>query len=139
MPYDNLCKYLLAEQQRHKLANSARILAGLRFDKALIQQIFREGAMKESVIYQEILQEGRQEGLQQGLQQGLENGTIQTARSDLFDILAIRFEAIPGPVVEALNRLNDPAIFKTLLRHAVLCETTGAFQEQLRAVLQSEG
>jgi predicted transposase YdaD len=39
-----------------------QILAGLKYNKNLIQQLFQEGMMRESVIYQEILQEGRQEG-----------------------------------------------------------------------------
>jgi predicted transposase YdaD len=32
------------------------VLAGLRFDKDLIRQFFREDIMKESVIYQDIVQ-----------------------------------------------------------------------------------
>jgi predicted transposase YdaD len=40
----------------------AQILAGLKFEKEMIRQVFREGMMRESVIYQEILEEGRQEG-----------------------------------------------------------------------------
>ncbi|WP_421655757.1 hypothetical protein [Leptothermofonsia sp. ETS-13] len=57
-------------RQRVNLASCAEILAGLRFEKALRRQLFREEAMRESVIYQDILQQGLQEGLQQGLQQG---------------------------------------------------------------------
>jgi predicted transposase YdaD len=41
-------------------------LAGLRFKKDLIQQLFREEIMQESVIYQDILHKGEQRGLQQG-------------------------------------------------------------------------
>ena len=52
-------------QQREQVSAYTQLLAGLRFKKALIQQVFREGMMRESVIYQEILQEGRQEGRQE--------------------------------------------------------------------------
>ncbi|MBW4553625.1 MAG: Rpn family recombination-promoting nuclease/putative transposase [Aphanocapsa sp. GSE-SYN-MK-11-07L] len=51
---------------RNEMSNCTQILAGLRYPKSLIQQLFREGIMRESVIYQDILQEGRQEGRQEG-------------------------------------------------------------------------
>lgn len=49
-------------QQRSNIASCVKILAGLRFDKGLIQQLFREDVMQESVIYQDILQRGVQQG-----------------------------------------------------------------------------
>ncbi len=48
--------------QRRNVAASVQILAGLRFDENLIEQLFREEVVKESVIYQKILQEGVQHG-----------------------------------------------------------------------------
>jgi predicted transposase YdaD len=36
-------------------------LAGLRYDKDLIRQLFRGDIMQESVIYQDIIQTGRQQ------------------------------------------------------------------------------
>jgi predicted transposase YdaD len=47
--------------QRQNLAGCAEILAGLRFEKDLIRQFFREEIMRESVIYQDILQQGRRQ------------------------------------------------------------------------------
>jgi predicted transposase YdaD len=46
--------------QREEISNSTQILAGLRFNKNLIRQLFTGGIMRESVIYQEILEEGMQ-------------------------------------------------------------------------------
>lgn len=46
--------------QREEISNSTQILAGLRFKKNLIRQLFTGGIMRESVIYQEILEEGMQ-------------------------------------------------------------------------------
>ncbi len=43
------------------LASCTQLLAGLRFSKNLIRNLIREGIMRESVIFQEILEEGRQE------------------------------------------------------------------------------
>jgi len=54
----------LESEQRQELSTYTQIFAGLKFKQPLIRQIFREGMMRESVIYQEILQEGRQEGRQ---------------------------------------------------------------------------
>ena len=64
-------------EQRQNLAASAQIIAGLRFDKNLIEQLFREDVVKESVIYQKILQEGVRQGLQQGQQQGRALGRVE--------------------------------------------------------------
>lgn len=49
------------EEQRNVSA-CVQLLAGLRFEKNLIQQLFREEIMRESVIYQDILQKGLQQG-----------------------------------------------------------------------------
>jgi predicted transposase/invertase (TIGR01784 family) len=52
--------------ERQNILACAGVLAGLRFKKDLIQQLFREEIMQESVIYQDILHKGEQRGLQQG-------------------------------------------------------------------------
>jgi len=51
---------------RREIANCAQILAGLRFDESLIRQVFREGIMRESVIYQAIVKEGVEQGQLEG-------------------------------------------------------------------------
>jgi predicted transposase YdaD len=58
------------QEQRQEISEYTQILAGLKFEKELIQRLFREGMMRESVIYQEILEEGHQEGRQKGCQEG---------------------------------------------------------------------
>jgi predicted transposase YdaD len=50
------------EALRQEISSYAQLMAGLRFKPALIHRVFREGMMRESTIYQEILQEGQQEG-----------------------------------------------------------------------------
>lgn len=52
-------------EQRQVISNCTQLLAGLRFSKDLIRQLFSGGIMRESVIYQEILEEGREEGKRQ--------------------------------------------------------------------------
>ncbi|WP_414585108.1 Rpn family recombination-promoting nuclease/putative transposase [Scytonema sp. PCC 10023] len=51
--------------ERQNISACTQILAGLRFDKNLIQRLFREEIMQESVIYQDILQKGEQKGKKQ--------------------------------------------------------------------------
>ena len=57
-------------EQQQNVSACVQMLAGLRFEKNLIRQFFREEIMRESVIYQDILQKGLQQGLQQGKQEG---------------------------------------------------------------------
>lgn len=52
--------------ERQNISACVQVLAGLRFPKNLITQLFREEIMQESVIYQDILQKGEQRGLQKG-------------------------------------------------------------------------
>jgi predicted transposase YdaD len=63
--------------ERQNIATCAGVLAGLRFEKRLLQQLFRSELMRESVFYQSILEEGLQEGIQRDIQQGLEQGKNQ--------------------------------------------------------------
>jgi len=51
-------------QQQQVISNCTQLLAGLRFKKDLIRQLFTRGIMRESVIYQEILEEGVEQGKQ---------------------------------------------------------------------------
>lgn len=54
-----------SEEQKN-ISACTQILAGLRFDRNLINQLFREEIMQESVIYQDIIQRGEQRGKQKG-------------------------------------------------------------------------
>jgi predicted transposase/invertase (TIGR01784 family) len=63
-------------EQKSVLA-CATLLASLRFDEQLINQLFREEIMEESPIYQKIIQKGKQQGLLEGKQQGLKEGRKQ--------------------------------------------------------------
>jgi predicted transposase YdaD len=56
-------------EQQQIISNCTQKLAGLRFKKDLIRQLFRRDIRRESVIYQEILQEGLEEGREEGQKQ----------------------------------------------------------------------
>lgn len=47
--------------RRSEIAAYTKILAGLKFEQNLLRQLFSEGMMRDSIVYQEILAEGRQE------------------------------------------------------------------------------
>ncbi len=49
---------------RQEISSCTQILAGLRFDKDLIDNFFRKEIMQESVIYQDIIQKGLEQGRQ---------------------------------------------------------------------------
>ncbi len=97
-------------EQRQNIAGCAEILAGLRFEKDLIRQFFREDIMRESVIYQDILQQGLQQGRQQGRQEGRQEEAIAlitrqlTRRLGDLDLLLI--ERIRGLSTLALEELG---------------------------------
>ncbi len=88
----------LKPQQRAEISAYTQILAGLKYKKDLIRNLFREGMMRESVIYQEILAEGEQRGEQQGRQQG--------ERSLILRQLTRRVGQLPQPVVERIENLS---------------------------------
>lgn len=48
----------LEDEQRAEIATYTEILAGLKYNKNLLRNLFREEMMRESVIYQDILREG---------------------------------------------------------------------------------
>ena len=61
---------MIEESEAQKnISACTQILAGLRFDRNLINQLFREEIMQESVIYQDIIQRGEQIGEQRGKKQ----------------------------------------------------------------------
>ena len=54
---------MIEESEAQKnISACTQILAGLRFDRNLINQLFREEIIQESVIYQDIIQRGEQRG-----------------------------------------------------------------------------
>ncbi|MBN3940823.1 MAG: DUF4351 domain-containing protein [Nostoc sp.] len=92
--------------ERQNISACVQVLAGLRFDKSLITQLFREEIMQESVIYQDILQKGLQQGLQQGLQLGQEQGKKQEALQLIIRQLTRRFAAIEPEIEQQIGTLS---------------------------------
>ncbi|MFB2938066.1 DUF4351 domain-containing protein [Aerosakkonemataceae cyanobacterium BLCC-F154] len=88
-------------EQKREVSTYIQILAGLKFNKTVLRQLFREKTMRESVIYQEILQEGRQEGLQEGRQEGFQ----QEAFALIVRLLTRKFGTIDEGIRSHLSTL----------------------------------
>lgn len=96
----------LEASRRQEVLDYTKILAGLKFNKDLIRQIFREGMMRESVIVQEILEEGRQEGRQQGRQEGIQQGIQQEGRSLILRLLTRKVGEISESWQQRISNLS---------------------------------
>lgn len=84
--------------ERQNISACTQILAGLRYDKNLIQQLFREEIMQESVIYQDILQKGEQRGKK------------QEALALILRQLPRRIGSINPPLEEQIRSLSVPQL-----------------------------
>jgi heme oxygenase len=93
-------------EQRQNIAGCAEILAGLRFEKDLIRQFFREEIMRESVIYQDILQQGLQQGRQEGRQEGEVDLIRRLLTRRLGEVDSLLMERIRGLSTEQLEDLG---------------------------------
>jgi predicted transposase YdaD len=107
--------------QRQSISACVQVLAGLRFEKSLIQGLFRREIMKESVIYQDILQEGLRQGQQEGLRQ-----VVQL----IIDTLEVRFSETPSDITEQLMNLT-PEQLRQLHRLAMTCSSLPEFLADL--------
>jgi predicted transposase/invertase (TIGR01784 family) len=92
----------LAPEIRSEVSGYTQILAGLKFEKRFIKQMFREGMMRESVIYQDILQEGKVEGKVEGR----EEGKLEEARSLILRLLVRRVGTLPETLQSRINLLS---------------------------------
>ena len=87
----------LSGDKRGEISSYTQILAGLKYKKDLIRQLFREGMMRESVIYQEILAEGEQIGEKIG---------EQRERKLVVRLLTRRVGELPQDVCQRIETLS---------------------------------
>jgi predicted transposase/invertase (TIGR01784 family) len=93
---------------RKDVSARVQLLAGLKYDKDIIKQLFWEDMMRESVIYQEILQEGEQRGKAIGKEEGKEENQREVALKMLqenFEIAVIsRLTGLPIVQLQELQK-----------------------------------
>ncbi|OCR02073.1 hypothetical protein BCD67_07815 [Oscillatoriales cyanobacterium USR001] len=97
-------------EQRQNISACVFVLAGLRFEKNLIRQLFKEDIMRESVTYQDILQQGVQQGMQQGVQQGMQQGMQRGELAILQRQISRRFGELEPQLNERIQRLAIPQL-----------------------------
>ncbi len=114
-------------EQRQNIAGCAEILAGLRFEKDLIRQFFREEIMRESVIYQDILQRGLQQGRQEGRQEGEAALITRLLTRRLGEVDSLLMERIRGLSTEQLEELAE-----ALLDFSSVADLMAWFDQQER-------
>ncbi|NEO02567.1 MAG: Rpn family recombination-promoting nuclease/putative transposase, partial [Moorea sp. SIO3I7] len=95
-----------------------QLLAGLRFDKGLIGELFPEEVMQESVIYQKIIQKGHQlgllegkregklEGKREGKLEGKREGRQEEGYSILRRLITRRFGNVEEQLLERIKKLS---------------------------------
>jgi predicted transposase/invertase (TIGR01784 family) len=96
----------LEPRQRPEISAYTQILAGLKYNKDLIRQLFQEGMMRESVIYQEILAEGEQRGEQRGRQEGEQRGRQAEGQLLILRQLTRRMGELPQEVRSQIETLS---------------------------------
>lgn len=96
-------KMIENKDERGVISTCTQVLAGLRFKKDRIQQVFKEGMMRESVIYQDILQEGVQEGWNKGWNKGQQEGWQKGQQEGELRVITRFLQQTYGPLDEALQ------------------------------------
>lgn len=79
---------------RDNISVCTQLLAGLRFDRNLLKQLFQEDIMEESWVYQDILQKGEQKGKR------------REALELILRLLKRRFGNIPARIEQQLPNLG---------------------------------
>ena len=93
--------------QQADLLACTQVIAGLRFEKNLIRQLFRREIMRESVIYQEILEEGILEGRKQGQQREAMSFITRQLTRRIGAIAPEMLEQIQALSIEELENLGE--------------------------------
>jgi predicted transposase YdaD len=96
---------------RNDLTAAAGLLAGLRFDAALIKRLFRKEIMVQSSLYQNIVEESEQHGMRLG--------KLETLNEQLFYKFGILSDIVKKGItdlnMESLARLSKALLeFKSI-------------------------
>lgn len=91
------------------------------------------GELEQQELYNEIVQHKETAMLAQyirskGIEQGIEQGIIQKAKTDIIDILRLRFGKVPHEIVDTINRTDDLKVLDSYFKQGV--QITGI--DQLR-------
>ena len=106
----------------------------LRFDET-ITAYEEERHMQYVTSFERIgMEKGRQEGITQGIQQGEEKGQIKQSRMAVIEVLAVRFQSVPLPIISHLIECENLALLQHLLRQAVIIPSLEEFDALLHQI-----
>ena len=114
-------------EERSNLVAAIAVLAGIRYPADLIHGLIRREAMKESVIYQEILAEGLAEGREEGREEGRREGRREGLVRHILGTLTRRFDGVPLDVEQRISQVADFSHLDELADLAHSCDGLGAF------------
>ena len=64
---------------------------------------------------------------------GIQTGRLTISRKYIIDILEIRFEVVPSPLRETINKLEDINQLENLLKQAVTIASLADFQQLINS------
>lgn len=70
--------------------------------------------------------------------EGIEQGILQNARVSVIEVLETRFGEVPSSIVEVVNRIDESAVLKMLLKRAIAIPSTTEFQQILESIASQE-
>jgi hypothetical protein len=77
-------------------------------------------------------------GIEKGLKQGQQLGLIARGREAVLDVVEVRFASVPETVAQRVNRIEDAAWLKRLLRQAVLTPSLAEFTQWLEQAVSEQ-
>lgn len=99
-------------EEKREIAFRAEILAGLMFDKSVIENIFSEVIntlrIEDSVIYQDVIAKGMQKGVKKGLKEGKSKGKVEL----ILKLLKKKFENLSKTYEDKLLKASEETIDK---------------------------
>ena len=71
---------------------------------------------------------GREKGLQEGIQQGIQQGLLEDSREMVLEALSERFGEVPREIFDAIHKIEDREMLKSLLRQVIRCSSLEEFK-----------
>ncbi|WP_445253255.1 hypothetical protein [Nostoc sp. 106C] len=67
-----------------------------------------------------------------------EEGIVENARESVIEVLETRFGEVPSAIVEAINRIAEASVLKTLHKRAIAIPSTAEFKQVLDSITSGE-
>lgn len=68
------------------------------------------------------------QAIQRGIEQSIEQGLLQMARTNVIEVLHLRFQSVPQDLLDRLQTITDPDHLKNLLGQAVMVGSVEEFE-----------